>query len=145
MRHGQHRRQRGLEDRGPRPDPVHADRRRSQWPLQGRRDLLQGAKPLMSTWKKPPAVPGSVLEVLRTGVQGKIKEPNLAEVAQHFVDMIGGERQLAKMLVDQYRHVETPQSVKTKIMQIVLGHIKTLNDKSGVIEELGLVTDEDLE
>ena len=99
----------------------------------------------MSTWKKPPAVPGSVLEVLRTGVQGKIKEPNLAEVAQHFVDMIGGERQLAKMLVDQYRHVETPQSVKTKIMQIVLGHIKTLNDKSGVIEELGLVTDEDLE
>jgi len=95
--------------------------------------------------KPKPKVPGSILNILSSGVQGKIKEPNLAEVAQAFFDLVGGERAVAKMLVQQYNDARTPHHVKTKIVQILLNHVKTLNERSGNLDQLDMVTDDDLD
>jgi hypothetical protein len=97
----------------------------------------------MSETKKK--VPGSVIDIIRKGVSGNTREPVLAEIAQHFFDLAGGERNVAKMLFDQYRDPSCPSSVKTKIIHIMLGHLKWLNERTGTIDEMGNLTQEDLE
>jgi hypothetical protein len=97
----------------------------------------------MPTEKKK--VPGSVLDIIKSGISGKIREPNLAELAQHFFDLAGGERNVAKMLFDQYRDPACPNSVRTKIIQFMLQHLKWLNERTGTLDELGNLTVEDLQ
>lgn len=90
-------------------------------------------------------LPGTVLEILQGATSGKkIREPNLAELAQHFFDIAGGERAVAKMLWDEYNRTDCLASVRAKIMQFMLQHLKWLNEKSGNIDELGVLNDDDL-
>lgn len=97
----------------------------------------------MATERKK--VPGSILDIIRSGVSGKVREPNLAELAQHFFDLAGGERNVAKMLFDQYRDPTCPNTVRTKIIQFMLQHLKWLNERTGNADELGNLTLEDLQ
>lgn len=90
-------------------------------------------------------VPGAVLDAIGKSISGKIREPNLAEFAQHFVDIIGGERALARMLVDEIRRPECSGNIRAKILQFVLGHVKWVNERSGTIDELGNINTEDLQ
>jgi hypothetical protein len=89
-------------------------------------------------------VPGMVLEILEKSVKGRIREPNLSELAQHFFDLAGGERQVAKMLLDEYNRVDCTSSVRSKIIQFMLQHLRWINERSGTIDQLGVLTDDDL-
>lgn len=90
-------------------------------------------------------IAGKVIEILHKGVVDEhVRQPNLGELAQHFFHIAGGEKAIAKMLLDEYRNPNTSPMVRSKIMQVMLAHLKWLNEKTGVVDDMQNLTDEDI-
>lgn len=86
-----------------------------------------------------------VVDALESGLRGELHQPQMANVAGHFLQMVGGERAFAKILLDEYRSEKSTPTMKARIMQMILGAMRFANERqNGIGDDLGLMNDEDL-
>jgi hypothetical protein len=90
-------------------------------------------------------IPGRILGELREAVRGRTKEPRISELVQHFFDLAGGERAVAKLLFDAYHSATTTPTVKSKILELVLRSLQFANASTPPRDDLGALAEEDLE
>lgn len=91
-------------------------------------------------------VPSAVLRELRQGVvKGNSRAPKLSELVQHFFDLAGGERAVAKMLLDEYRSEKCSPNVRSRIMDVILRALQFANAKEPSRDDLGNLSEEDIE
>lgn len=85
-------------------------------------------------------VPESVKEAIR----GRLKDPQLAEVAAHFFAQVGGPRQVAKMLVGEFQTAKQGSVVRQRILDMILRVTRFANEKNAPRDDLGMLSEEDL-
>lgn len=91
-------------------------------------------------------VPSSVLCELRQAViKGITRAPKISELVQHFFDLAGGERAVAKMLLDEYRSEKCSAHVRSRILDVILRSLQFANARETPRDDLGNLSEEDLE
>jgi hypothetical protein len=86
-------------------------------------------------------VPASVKEAIR----GRLKDPQLAEVAAHFFAHAGGPRQVSKMLFDEFVAAKQGSVVRQRILDMILRVTRFANEKNAPRDDLGMLTEDDLQ
>lgn len=86
-------------------------------------------------------IPESVQKALKEG----LREPQLAEISAYFFQAAGGTRAVAKMLWDEFNASAPGSLMRQRILDLVLKATKFANEKSGVVDDLGMLSQEDLE
>lgn len=82
-------------------------------------------------------------EVGRRILKGGDEEPKLTNIARHFFDLAGGERVVAKMLLEEYRSVSCSPMVRSRILDMILRTVRWSNDRmSGETDMSGLTEEE---
>jgi len=98
----------------------------------------------MATARK--RVPSTVLRELRQGVvKGGSRAPKISELVQHFFDLAGGERAVAKMLIDEYRSDKCSPNVRSRILDMILKSLQFANSRENGPDDLGNLSEEDIE
>lgn len=82
---------------------------------------------------------------VKAAIRGEVEEPQVAQLISEFTRIAGGIRGVAKMLFDSMNHPGTTAAQKHRILQLVLYGMKFSNTQKGPRDQLGLVSDEDLE
>lgn len=91
-------------------------------------------------------VPSKVLRELRQGViQGITRAPKISELVQHFFDLAGGERAVAKMLLDEFRSEKCSANVRSRILDVILRSLQFANAREAPRDDLGNLSEEDIE
>jgi hypothetical protein len=91
-------------------------------------------------------VPESVKKALRRqAVRGEIRQPDLAALVGHFFRHAGGEAAVARMLFDEYRDSPPGGVVRQRILDMILRATKFANDKEAPTDDLGSLSEDDLE
>lgn len=85
----------------------------------------------------PPAV--------KQAISGRLKDPQLAEVAAHFFAQAGGPRQVAKMLYHEFRKAKQGSVVRQRILDMILRVTRFANEKNGPRDDMGMLSEGDLE
>jgi hypothetical protein len=85
-------------------------------------------------------VPASVKEAIR----GRLKDPQLSEVAAHFFAQAGGPRQVAKMLFDEFIAAKQGSVVRQRILDMILRVTRFANEKNAPRDDLGMLSEDDL-
>lgn len=91
-------------------------------------------------------IKGPATESIIDAVRGRSKKtPGLEELVQHFFQIAGGPRTVAKLMYEEFLAGRIGGQTRTRILQAVMQATKLvgLNQKGG--EDLSLVSDEDLE
>jgi hypothetical protein len=96
----------------------------------------------MATKKKPP--PSVKKDLLKAAKAGE-RMDTLAGVVERFVRLNGGTDGLAKMLTLEYAEAKPGSLLRQRILDMILRCWKYLDEKTGHIEELGILSDEDLD
>lgn len=97
-----------------------------------------------------PRIPGQASKrrlppAIRKAIEGEIKEPQLAELSAHFFHAAGGPKAVAKMLFDEFAHANPGSQIRQRILDMILRVTRFANQQSGPVDDLGILTDEDLE
>jgi hypothetical protein len=85
-------------------------------------------------------VPPAVKEAIR----GRLKDPQLAEVAAHFFAHAGGPRQVAKMLFQEFNRAKEGSVVRQRILDMILRVTRFANEKNAPRDDTGMLSDQDL-
>jgi hypothetical protein len=93
--------------------------------------------------KTVPAIVKTALKDVLSGKQGT-RSPHLSELAQHFTELVGGPRALAKLLRDEFYGAPSGGMVRMRILDIIFRATKIANEKNGPAD-LGGLSDADLQ
>jgi hypothetical protein len=85
-------------------------------------------------------VPPAVKEAIR----GRLKDPQLAEVAAHFFAQAGGPREVAKMLFLEFTKAKEGSVVRQRILDMILRVTRFANEKNAPRDDMGMLSEEDL-
>ena len=83
--------------------------------------------------------------IVHKAIKNEVAEPQLAEVVGHFFQVAGGARKVAEMLYTEYNAAKQGSLIRQRILESVLRTTKYVNDKTGPVEDTGLMSEEDLE
>lgn len=89
-------------------------------------------------------VPGIIKHAIKETLSHKRKAPHISELAQHFMDLVGGARALAKLLHTEYLAAPQGGLIRQRILEIVFRATKVQNEREGVTD-ISNLSDEDLE
>jgi hypothetical protein len=76
------------------------------------------------------------------GVKGL---PQMAELTEQFIIQAGGPAAIAAMLLEDYRSAEPGSATRSRIMDLFLRCWRTSTEDGADMEDMGLLTDEDLD
>lgn len=85
-----------------------------------------------------------VPDFARKALKGDSDAPDLAELAAHFFNIVGGVRAMAKMLHDELHAAKTGSMTRAKILDMIIRVTANTQDKTKK-DDLALLTEEDLE
>jgi hypothetical protein len=88
--------------------------------------------------------PGRKKAPLKDMVAAPQVRPTLGAIADHFFAQIGGPEAFAKHLADDFQAALPGSLARTKIIDIVARVLKNEDDKHGLGDDLGVLSDEDL-
>ena len=95
---------------------------------------------------KKQKVPPHIQEALRQqAVKGEIKQPDLARLTAAFFERAGGERNVANFLYEEFAASPPGGIVRQRILDMILRHLKWVNEKNAPVDDLGTLSDEDLD
>ncbi len=98
---------------------------------------------------KAPEVPepdkAGIPAAVQLAIEGKIAEPQLAEIVANFVHIAGGPKAIAVMMFTAYTDPKSTAMVRQRILDTVVRGMKWSNDKSEPTNDLGTATKEDLQ
>lgn len=96
-----------------------------------------------ATPKQVPAfIPGDVKQAI---LEGSGKAPSVGDLVQHFFDLVGGERAVAKLLLDEYKSPTCTAYTRSKIMEVILRSLMFSNAKDQRADDLAGMNEADLE
>lgn len=98
--------------------------------------------------KQGKTVPASMKQAIETVVgsaKGALGIPHLSELAEHFIRLRGGPYNVAKMLSQEWDTAPAGGVVRQRILEMLLRVWKSSDEQQKVIEDLGLLSEEDLE
>lgn len=91
-------------------------------------------------------VPAAVKTQLHQAILGgAAAQPQLAHLVQHVFDLMGGERGVAKALVDEFHRKDCTPATRARILALVMDAMASTGKQFGSLEAAGQLTDEDLE
>lgn len=74
-----------------------------------------------------------------------VKIPQIGELVGHFMELAGGTKQMAKMLMDEYLRAKEGSIIRQRILDSILRMLMLANQQYGAIEETDLIDLPDLE
>jgi len=84
-------------------------------------------------------------EVLRKIVENPPPRPSVQAFLDHWFALRGGSAQFARDLCQEYDAADPGSMIRSQIIQLVVRSMKVADVKEGSMDELGLVTDADLD
>ena len=91
--------------------------------------------------KQTAKIPDAVKKVLA----GEGHDPHVAEIVGYFIEWAGGTRKFAKLLMDEYRNPDATPATRQRILDCILRSMKWANEQQGGTDDLGMMSNEDLE
>jgi hypothetical protein len=92
--------------------------------------------------RKRKKMPANVLDILRGKVKGV---PRLEDLVQHFFDIAGGPRAVAKMMHTEYVASKQGGINRSRILAAILQATKAVGVRTPKGEDTSLLSDEDVE
>lgn len=121
---------------------------RKKLPNTKARDALANVLPPASppTAEAPPTVRlAPRAETLRKIVENPPPRPSVQAFLDHWFALRGGPAQFALDLCREYDAAEAGSQIRQRIVEIVMRSMKVADTKDGSLDELGLVSDADLD
>lgn len=105
------------------------------------------ATPPASPTSPPPAAPKKKQPVVRemlaaaraAGVQ------SVGAIIDHFFDLKGGQREVARLLADEYDASKAGSLTRARILDLILRHMRALEERAGVARDAQYVNQGDLD
>ena len=94
---------------------------------------------------RPKKIPPHVKDAIGQAARGGIREPQLAELAGHFITKVGGMRALAGLLAEEFRAAQPGSVVRQRILDMILRALKFANERSGPGDDLSLMEEGEIE
>ena len=88
----------------------------------------------------PKTLPSSVCRAL----QSEGAEPQLAAIVAHFVEYVGGEKAMGKLMFDAYRDPRATPATRQRVLDMVCYGLRFANTQAGPKDDLGAASDDDL-
>lgn len=85
------------------------------------------------------------VDAIRQALKDGEGDPQLAEIAAHFVHFAGGARGMAKIMFDAMQSPECSPMMRHRILDSVMRSLKFANEQTGPKADLGLANDADLD
>lgn len=82
---------------------------------------------------------------ITAALKGNFQEPQLAELAAHFFHAAGGMEKMAKLLYQEFLGAKEGGLMRQRILNMVLMAVKFANERNPGHDDLGLLSEEDLE
>jgi hypothetical protein len=89
-----------------------------------------------------PRLPRSVVQAMEGA---GVSVPQIAELVGHFMELAGGARKFAVMLMDEYRFAPAGSIMRQRILDSVLRMMALAGQQMGTSEETDLVSAADME
>lgn len=71
--------------------------------------------------------------------------PSLESFLDHFFQIAGGPRKVAKMLYDEWNSAAPGSLMRTRIGETILRNLKAADSRAKPMDDLGILSDEDIE
>jgi hypothetical protein len=84
-------------------------------------------------------------ETFDEAMEAVAKSASNEQIIAHFLDMCGGARAFAKMMHTQYMDPMCTPMVKSRVLEMLLRSLKFAEGKRRTDDDLGLLSDEDLD
>ena len=91
----------------------------------------------------PRKVPTVDLKYVRKAIAGRV--PDIRRIVNSVFHQIGGEDEFAKILVDELQHSKPNGMVRARILDLMLQMMKSVAAKEAPKQDLGLVSEQDIE
>ena len=88
-------------------------------------------------------IPQIDLKAVRKAISGR--NPDLKQIVNSMFHQIGGEDEFAKILVEELQGSKPNGMVRARILDIMLQMMKQVDAKEGPRQDLGLVSEDDIE
>jgi hypothetical protein len=83
--------------------------------------------------------------IVEQAIRGKVQSPDLAKLVNHFFEVCGGERAFAVMLYGEFAAAEEGSGTRQRILDMVIRALAKTSEANQGEEEMGLLTEEQLE
>jgi hypothetical protein len=74
-----------------------------------------------------------------------LREPQLADLAFHFIHLAGGMRSIAKLIFDEYNTAAPGSVMRLRYLEMILQAVRFANQHNPQSTDRGLISDEDLD
>lgn len=84
-------------------------------------------------------------QVRRALKERGVQVPQLAEMVSHFITIAGGSMEMAKLMYEEFLSAKKGSIIRQRILDSVLRMLAIANQSLPRVEEIDLLSDEDLE
>jgi hypothetical protein len=88
------------------------------------------------------ALPERLKKILHKRASG---DPQLSELLTHFYEIAGGPRAVAKIIHEELNKCKNDARLRAQLLRLILFSTKQLNALQGTKDDLGLLSEDDLE